>query len=212
MNCRDFQERLLDFLDEALSAGERREAEGHLAACEGCRDALREHVEFAGEMAEHFRRATQSLELDPEVRRSVLAALSGHHAAKHELRPARPALRQRGALWERLQASRLLLLESLGRVLRPPLRRWVAAAGLLALAAMLGIRWPGIHSMDLPNAGAAELGVTVSARIPGAVTQYTFRREGRFVTDALVTSARIVQATVWANHDPEPDTQDSSKP
>jgi anti-sigma factor RsiW len=53
LNCESVRDDLHSFLMNELSDGDVRRVVAHLAACEDCRQALREHVELFGLLREH---------------------------------------------------------------------------------------------------------------------------------------------------------------
>jgi anti-sigma factor RsiW len=175
MNCRSFQDDLYEYLDGSLSPGARAAADKHRSECAVCRQRLEQEQQAAGVLFDRFRRATDSLELPPEVGRRVLAALGDEDRraeAEHGL-----ASLWRGLAWPvALAASVLLLLAGGWVVLR---RTGVGDAG--------------------PQSHLAK-GV-ISVQFSYVVPTYTFRAEGGFVVDALSYHTNVVNDRRPANPD-----------
>ena len=166
MNCRGFQHRLYEYLEGTLSRGAQAAAERHLSGCAACRQALRAERQIAQSLSDKFRRATDSLQLPPEVQHRVLAALADQRCAPAE---------EQGSVfsWNRLAWPLAL------------------AASVLILVAgfMFFARAPG------PQTAPAQphlAGGGVSVQLSYVVPTYTFRREGGFVIDALNYQTNVV--------------------
>ncbi len=172
MNCRRFQRDIYEYLDGSLSPRAQAAAETHLAGCAVCRQKLQAERRVGSALSHHFRAATESLELPPEVGRRVTAALTEEQA-----KPARP--------------PSLLLGEDVVVLWR----RWVwplaaAAAALVMLAAFLYFAQgpaPGTRPLHPRFAGGG-----VSVQLSYVAPVYTFRQEGGLVVDALTCQTNVV--------------------
>ena len=70
--CREFVERVTDYVEDVMPAAERRQIDRHLAGCEGCRrflNQMRRTVELAGRVTEADVRA-----LPPETLATLRSA------------------------------------------------------------------------------------------------------------------------------------------
>lgn len=121
---------------------------------------------MARSLAEGLRRATEGLELPPEVGRRVLAALAPERAAREE--PARAGFWWRWLAWPSALA---------------------ASAALLAAAWLLFVR-PAVPGTDHPRAHLAR--IPVSVQLSFVTPTYTFRHEDGFVIDALTCETTVV--------------------
>jgi len=74
MNCRSFQNLLFEYVEETLSADKRAAAEQHLAGCDACRLAAQKEQQLTRILAVRLRQSSETLKLNPEIRRHVLAA------------------------------------------------------------------------------------------------------------------------------------------
>jgi predicted anti-sigma-YlaC factor YlaD len=166
MNCRGFQHRLYEYLDGTLSRGAQAAAKRHLSGCAACREALRAEREVAQSMSERFRRTTDSLQLPPEVRHRVLAALADQHRAPAE-EPVSVFSWGRWAWPVGLAASLLLVL-----------------AGVFLYVRASGPRW-GPAPPHLARSG-------IQVQFSYIVPTYTFRQEGGFVVDTLTYQTNVV--------------------
>ena len=168
MNCRRFQEQMDEYLDAALSSGERAAAEEHLAGCPACRQALDEAQQLGRSLSEKLRSSTAGLRLPPEVRRRVMAAL-----------PARPASRDETHsivfLWRRLA--------------------WpLALTAGVVLAGFLAARFALPRGGSLGETARAD---GVAIQVSYVTPIHVFRREGALVTDALTWQTTYVNQRLW---------------
>ena len=166
MNCRRFQHRLYEFLDGSLSPGAQAVAESHLSGCAACRQTLGAERQIARSLSGTFRRATESLQLPPEVQHRVLAALADQRRAP---------VQQQGTVF-------------FWRQLAWPVG--LAASVLLLLAGVfLFPRGPGSHTgSPQPRLAAGGVSIQLSFVVP----IYTFRQEGGFVIDALTYQTNVI--------------------
>lgn len=166
MNCRQFQNKLYEYVEGSLDAGAQAAVEKHLEACAACRQRVQQERDVARSLAEGFKRASEGLELPAEVGRRVLAAVAEERAAREEREST-------VCFWRRLA--------------------WPTA--LTASAAALLAGWflfvPGAgHGPGRSQPRVAE-GV-VSVQLSYVVPIYTFRQEGGLVIDALTYQTNIV--------------------
>src|SRR5258706_5754539 len=80
MNCQDFNHRLHEYLDEALSRDDRAAARERLRHCGHCRRALLREKTVAQSVRHSLERATAGLSIRTEVKRRVLEALEAKSA------------------------------------------------------------------------------------------------------------------------------------
>jgi anti-sigma factor RsiW len=172
MNCRRFQHEIYEYLDGSLSPRAQAAADQHLAGCTACRQALQAELETAQRLSSTFQRATESLQLPPEVGRRVVAALAQPRGASVE--PHGELFFWRPWAW--------------------PLA--AAAAGLLVLAGFFFfVQAPGPRmARPQPHAIREEASIQLSYVVP----TYTFRREGGFVVDALTYQTNVVNQKLRA--------------
>lgn len=173
MNCRGFQKRLEEYLDETLSPWARQAAERHLARCDACREAVQRQEYLASSFSGHLKQSAGSLRLSPQLQARVLRAMT---------KPERGAGRAVGYDWW---------------FLRPV---WASAATLtLLVAAILGARHfgsapAGSDQATRPSALISTASFQASVRVPAHI----FRREGGFVTDALDYKTVTVDSSVFS--------------
>jgi anti-sigma factor RsiW len=74
MNCQEFNERLYEYLDEALPTDVESAAREHLQLCEDCRRALGREKVMAQSIESSLNLATARLSVGPELRRRILEA------------------------------------------------------------------------------------------------------------------------------------------
>lgn len=73
LTCKEFVELVTDYVEDALTAGERQRFEEHMVSCDGCAsylDSIRRTIEVTG-------RLTEDDVLLPEPQRELLAAFQG---------------------------------------------------------------------------------------------------------------------------------------
>ena len=172
MNCRRFQREMYEYLDGSLSPRAQAAAERHLAQCLACRQVLQAERRLGQALSGHFQRATESLQLPPEIGRRVVAAL-----AKERTEPVSWPARLLGE-------DRLMFW-----------RRWVwplaaTAAGLVILAGFLYFAQAPRQGTRRPQPRLAGGGVSV--QLSYVVPVYTFLQEGGFVIDALTCQTNVV--------------------
>jgi anti-sigma factor RsiW len=173
MNCRRFQHRLFEYLDGTLSPRAKAAAERHLSGCAACRQALGKERQIAHSLSNSFQRATDALQLPPEVQRRVLAALTDQRDARGEEPHSVFA-------WGRLAWP-------LG----------LAASVLLLLAGSFFFARGPRPQTPSPQPHLAEGGVSI--QLSYVVPIYTFRREGGFVVDALTYQTVVIDQRLPAN-------------
>jgi predicted anti-sigma-YlaC factor YlaD len=72
MNCREFNERLYEYLDEGLPTNVQAAAREHLQLCEDCRRALEREKVMAQSIESSLNLATARLSVGPELRRRIV--------------------------------------------------------------------------------------------------------------------------------------------
>jgi anti-sigma factor RsiW len=74
MNCRRFQDKLFEYVEGSLSAGELAVMEQHLSSCGACREVVQKELQRAQALSARLRHSGESLRLNPEIVRTILAA------------------------------------------------------------------------------------------------------------------------------------------
>src|SRR5882757_2476132 len=74
MNCQEFNERLYEYLDEALPTDVEAAAREHLQLCEDCRRALGREKVMAQSIESSLNLATARLSVGPELLRRIVEA------------------------------------------------------------------------------------------------------------------------------------------
>jgi anti-sigma factor RsiW len=161
-------------VDGSLSARDLSAAEKHLAACEACREAVRQEEALARGLSGLLRQRTEVLKLSPEIRRNILAA------ARRE--PAPPTLMGFLMGWWTRYAVPL----SVGAAA-------LVLGAVLLLSLFSGWRQPGLDSAQHTG---RNLPATVFVRLSSHVPTYQFRREGNAVIDALSVQTIAVNVTL----------------
>jgi anti-sigma factor RsiW len=177
MNCADFNERLLEYVDESLPAEVQAAAREHLCQCADCRRALVREQALADSIRHSLDRATAGLSLRPNAQQRILRALES--AAP----PATPMARA----WQWL--------------LSIPLRPVAAAVALLLLLFLLrGIPFhPRTAPGSAPQAAAqAALAATV-IDLPMQTQIHYFRWEANTVVDMIVPGDAVASAQFLQN-------------
>jgi anti-sigma factor RsiW len=173
MNCGRFEREIYEYLDGSLSPRAQAAAEEHLSTCAACRQMLSQEQQAAQSLSNHFRRATDSLQLPPGFGHQVLAelVLEDRPAREHQVIPL---------FWRRLA--------------------WPLAVAASALVLLGGffffVREPG------PRLGRAQphsSGNGVTVELSYVVPTYTFRMQGGFVTDALSYRTNFVNERLPAS-------------
>jgi len=182
MNCRNFQNKLYDFLDGTLPPWSRARARSHLARCPQCRMAVEKEQRLARILGEHFDKAMQDHRLDREILRRV--------QSKFDHQPAQPA---RQVFWA---AVSMLRRRGMPAALVGTLM--VLVAGSVVLRNIQ--HGPGNRrAQNLPTATpAADAILAVEISYPNP--RYIFRREGDFVVDALCYQTNVVKQTLWVGY------------
>jgi predicted anti-sigma-YlaC factor YlaD len=178
MNCRQFQDKLFEYVEGSLSAGELAAAQKHLAGCSACRKPVQEEQRRSQALSAHLRQSSESLALRPEIVRNILAAS----------RTSRPAVTVSLAVfwtrWLRLAAVPVSLL--------------LIAAGVLAVRFVGTPIRPGnsvpvaTHVSTPADHQQPEVSIEMSYRLP----RHEFHQEGNLVQDAFVDEAVTVSGAV----------------
>lgn len=176
MNCRRFENRLDEYLDETLSPGERMAADRHVAGCAACREALRRRQQIGRALANSFQRATQSLRLRPEVERRVLRDLADRAAAAADRRPI---------VW----------------FFARPVWPWAAAAGLVVAAILLLRQFAASRNVAVEASHPLDRNSLASIHVSYRVPIYSFQKEGAFVRDSLTYQTVVVNGRLSPEHD-----------
>ncbi|MHB8523433.1 MAG: anti-sigma factor family protein [Limisphaerales bacterium] len=127
MNCADFEERILDYLDHALPAADRHLVETHVATCAACRRWWDEQQQLDARLAAALRRPTLSADFKQRVLRRVETAVA--------LDTPRLREQMRTMLESEYAAKRLALRKSLFNL--PNLLDMVAGAVVAAVGGVL---------------------------------------------------------------------------
>ena len=83
MNCREFNDRLHEYLDEALDVRLQPAAREHLRQCADCRAILVREQAVAQSIRHSLEGAAAGLSLRPDIRRKVLQALESETSASN---------------------------------------------------------------------------------------------------------------------------------
>jgi predicted anti-sigma-YlaC factor YlaD len=172
MNCHDFNDRLYEYLDEALSHEDRAAAREHLRQCVDCRRALLREKAVAESIRHSFDRATTGLTVRPETHRKVLEALESTSAPSSAWLPA----------WQRW----------ISIACRPV---GAAAALLAGLVLFLGIQFhrqagqgSGLQATDRGDCDTCVIDVPIHTQTR------IFRRQNSAVVDAIIPNVTIGRA------------------
>ena len=187
MNCRDFQDELFEFLDGTLSPDKRAGAERHLMECGACREAVRQHQQWAQSLPARFRQNSMpGAAPRSEAAHRVGACGQGQRAGGGASAPGDLAL-DRLAHGHRGGAAHRGRIESRG-----PLRGRVQKAETARRPA------PAV----------------ISIRVLYCDPTYTFRRENNQVIDALTCTPHVVEENLSLSLDqnPVPQTQERKTP
>jgi hypothetical protein len=176
MNCRSFQNQLHEYVEGTLSIGAQADAGQHLAGCEACRRLLQKEQQLARILAAGLCQSSETLKLNPEIRRQILAA-ARRNPASIKVSESVP---YSWGYWLRLAA--------------------VPAVSLLVIAAFLfAPRFSGKQTIEKvqkpasPPVASYGLQPDVSIQISYRVRAYKFHQEGNGVIDSL--SYETVAAT-----------------
>jgi len=172
MNCEHLQENLYEYLDGSLSTSEKAAAERHLSGCLVCREAVRRESQLARSLSSRLEQAVETIALDSVARRGLATAVERKIAESRE-----------GPLvlfWSRLAWP------------------FATAAAILMVAI-----WMGRHFV------AGQKSHLVTARIPTpadngevlihvsySVPDYTFRKQGNLVIDALTCDTVVTDGAL----------------
>jgi hypothetical protein len=172
MNCDEFNDRLLEFLDESLDAGVQDSAREHLRECGDCRRAVQREQATAESIRHSLERAAANISLRPEARRNILRALESQPA------PAYNWLRA----W----------------LFSVPVRLIGAGAALTALVLLLrGISLN--HRMaerPAPTLAAQSDQNIRTIDVPGQTPTHVFRWENDSVVDMIIPGATVGYAQI----------------
>ena len=170
MNRRRFENDLDEYLEGSLEPRTRGEFEAHATECAACRQKLEQARAAARTLSDAFQQAAEPLKLPAGVSPRVLSALATEKWTAREARPGIPP-------WLRLA--------------------WPVAAAaavvLLVGGLALHLRQPAPVAANPPH--GADRGA-VSMQLSYVVPVYTFRREGRFVVDALTYETNVVSQSL----------------
>jgi len=184
MNCRRFQDRLFEYVEGTLSAGELAAAQEHLGVCAICRRAVQAEQQQAQVLSTRLRQASEHLTLRPEIMRNVLR---DSRVVRRDFSESIAGLWMR---WLRLAIVPVYLL--------------LIAACVLAFHFF---RMP--HRQTTPVAVATHSSSnehpTVSLEISYHVPVYEFRQEGNSVVDSFVDETVVARAALpFADQNPDP--------
>ncbi|MDB6037902.1 MAG: hypothetical protein JWM99_1743 [Verrucomicrobiales bacterium] len=185
MNCGDFNDRLPEYLDDALSATQGAAAREHLQKCSDCQRVLAREETFGKTFRSSLNRETQILSLNPAVRRNIL------NAAKQP--PVPPTAR------EIIRAYFAILWR------RP------AAAGIAFLCFVSLIFahrfYPGSAKHSFAQAIMEDERITYAIDVPIQTPIHVYRRQNNMVIDAVVTGISVIDASFSENMRPSASAQ-----
>lgn len=173
MNCREFSDRIHEYLDETLEPGLQAAAREHVAHCPECRLALQRVQSFGRAVQYALQQAAAPISLEPELRRKVLAAAESV-----------PVVAPAGFLvWQRLFGSSFRIL---------------AAGAALFLVVMLIRPFrrppPAEGSTALPRIDRGSYMVDV----PQPIETHIFQVQNGSVIDAVVTHVAVSRAQFFS--------------
>lgn len=173
MNCENFNDRLPEYLEGALSTAEEAAAGEHVQKCEACQQALAQQEALAKSIRLSFHRETQRLSLRPETKRNILNAVK-----QPEFPPT---------AWENIQAFFAVL------------RRHSAWAGTVLLCLVLLISGRRFY-LDWTKHSSAQATVTGDRityviDVPMQTEMRFYRRQNNTVVDAVVTEISVIDAS-----------------
>jgi hypothetical protein len=177
MNCEDFNDRLLEYLEDALSTADQAAAQEHVQKCGVCQKALAHQEALSKSIRFSFHRDTQRLSLRPETKRNILNALK---------RPAMPL-----TPLERVQAFFAVLW-------RHP--AWTGTV-LVCLVLLIPASRLCLDSARRSSAQATvkEDRITCVINVPIQTEMRAFRRQNNMVVDAVVTENSTIDASFSEN-------------
>jgi anti-sigma-K factor RskA len=182
MNCRCFQDKLFEYVDGTLSAGELAAAQQHLAGCSPCRKLVQKEQHVAETLSTRLRRGGENLTLRPEIARNVLAAP----------RTASPAATESLAgLW--LRRLRLATI---------PVSLLVVAAFVLAVdfaRKPIQERAPAPVATHEPPTIADRQEPAASLEMSYRLPVHEFHQEGNLVVDAFMDRNVVADGTIPAD-------------
>lgn len=173
MNCEDFNDRLLEYLEDSLSTADQAAAREHVQKCGACQKALAHQEALAKSIRLSFHRETQRLSLRPETKRNVLNALN-----RPELPPTdRESIRAFFAvLWRR------------------PARVGTALACLVLLISASRLHLDSANDFSA-RAPVKDDRITYDIDVPIQTEMHVYRRQNNMVVDAIVTENTAIDAS-----------------
>ena len=181
MNCEYLRENLYEHLDGSLSASDRAAAERHIAGCPACREAVRRESQVARSLSAGFEQTVAAVELGSAGQRRIAGAV-GRNVANVE------------------EQSLILFWR---RLIFP----FAAMASGLIVLFWVGRHFAGERNPHLEARRASTLGGNREMQIhySYSVPEYTFRKDGNRVVDAL-TSETVVVDESFAEKNEQPRT------
>jgi predicted anti-sigma-YlaC factor YlaD len=177
MNCEDFQNGLLEYLEGTLSPSDQAATEEHLAHCGSCREAVEREQRLAQFLSHESARSTAALHLGPDVRRRIAARLA-------------PETREQ--------------IHAPGKIFAGLRLAWPTAIAVSVLVAAIWFGGFFLRPREPKSAARQPHGeprpATASIRISYLVPVYTFRREGNLVIDALTWTTNVVDQALWVKN------------
>ena len=177
MNCRQFQDKLFEYVEGSLSGDDLAAAQKHLSSCSACRKPVQEEQQRAQALSARLRQSSEPLTLRPEIVLNILAAS----------RTARPAATESLAgLW-----MRWLRLASI------PASLLLIAAFVLAVHFYGRPTHPGgsLTTGYVPTPSDSrqpDVSIEMSYRLP----VHKFHQEGNLVLDAFVDETVVINGAI----------------
>lgn len=178
MNCRQFQDKLFEYVEGSLSGEELAEARQHRSLCNACHELVRKEVQRKDSLSARLRQDTKTLTLRPEIVRNILAAS----------RAPRPvATESLAGLWIRWL-----------RLAAVPASLLLIVAGILAVRFFSTPTRPAGHTLwtgyvsTTADHQQPEVSIEMSYRLP----VHKFHQEGNMVVDAFVDETVVVDGTI----------------
>jgi anti-sigma factor RsiW len=172
MNCDYLRENLLEYLDGSLLPSDQAAAEKHLADCPQCREAVQQESKLAREITRGMEQAVEGVGLQVVDRRRMARAVERQLGDFRE--------QPLGLFWKRMA--------------------WSFAMAAIVLVA--GI-WTGLHfrseqnsKLEAERKPALFLNRESVIHFVYTVPEYTFRREGNQVVDALTSETIVAEQSL----------------
>jgi predicted anti-sigma-YlaC factor YlaD len=175
MNCQEFNERLYEYLDEALPTNVQAAAREHLQLCEDCRRALEREKVMAQSIESSLNLATARLSVGPELRRRIIEA--------PRARPVAPGIFFLIWQWFALKSIRFA---------------GAAAALLVSILLFVGLYNRPHPAAKSPSPVAPNNNLEICViDVPFYTETHLLQQQGGHVVDAIASSAAVGHAFLF---------------